>query len=99
MNSARVDVGHIFGLTSSLFKRLSTKHTWHLLKLNSRVREHLFTIFLMVNIYNCFRSNKTSTKYWLKPTDINEYLDVTMNDAYDGEDADELMIDHLNTQI
>ena len=54
---------------------------------------------IMVNIYTCFRGNKTCTKYWLKPTDINEYLEVTMEDAYDGDDADELMIDHLNTQI
>ena len=38
MNSARVDVEHEFGLTAALFKRLSTKHTWHIMKLKTRVR-------------------------------------------------------------
>ena len=45
LNGARVDLDHEFGLTSSLFKRLSVKHTWKLLNLDGRVNAHLFTIF------------------------------------------------------
>jgi len=98
MNAGRIDIEHEFGLTASLWKRLSVKHTWHLLKLGNRVREHLFSIFFMVNVYTCVRGNKTSTKYWLVPPTVEEYLDVDMDDMYDGDDADELMIERLQTQ-
>ena len=90
---------HEFGLTASLFKRLRVKHTWKLMNMNGSVNEHLFSIFFMVNVYTCIRGNKTSAKYGLEPPSIEEYLNVTMNDAYDGHDADEMMIERLQGQI
>ena len=53
----------------------------------------------MVNIYTCVRGNKTSTKYWMKPTSLIEYLDVTLDDTYDGDDADELIMELLELVI
>ena len=38
-------------------------------------------------------------KYRIPAPRIEEYLNVTMNDAYDGDDADELMIEKLETQV
>lgn len=99
LNGARVDLEHEFGLTASLFKRLRVKHTWKLMNMNGSVNEHLFSIFFMVNVYTCIRGNKTSAKYGLEPPSIEEYLNVTMNDAYDGHDADEMMIERLQGQI
>ena len=52
----------------------------------------------MLNIYSCLRGNKTATKYNFQRTDIEDYLDVTMDDAYDGVDKDELMYNRLRTQ-
>ena len=99
MNSARVDIEHQFGLTASLFRRLSVKHTWKIMQMGGHVTEHLFSIFFMVNCYTCVRGNKTSAKYHIPAPSIEDYLDVTMDDAYDGDDADELMIERLETQI
>ena len=53
----------------------------------------------MVNVYTCIHANKSSSKYGLYPPSIEEYWNVTMNDAYDGHDADELMIRRLEDQI
>ena len=53
----------------------------------------------MVNCYTCVRGNKTSTKYRIPTSTIDNYLDVTMDDAYDGDDADELMIERLETKV
>jgi hypothetical protein len=53
----------------------------------------------MVNVYTCVRGNNTSVKYGLIPPTVKEYLGVSMSDAYDRNDADDLMIDHLNTQL
>ena len=45
------------------------------------------------------RGNKTSAKYHILAPSIEDYPDVTMDDAYGGDDADELMIERLETQI
>ena len=95
MSSGRVDIEHEFGLTASLFKRLQVKHTWKLLKLRGHVNEHLFTIFFMVNIYSCLRGNKTSKKYKMNPPNVEDYLDVSEHDRYDGFDANQFMLDFL----
>ena len=49
----------------------------------------------MINVYTCLRGNKTSTKYHTDPPSVEEYLNVTMDDAYDGIDDDELMLEIL----
>ena len=49
----------------------------------------------MVNVYSCLRGNKTSAKYQMNPLSVNEYLNVTENDMYDGIDANEYMINFL----
>ena len=41
------------------------------------------------------RGNKTSKKYQLNPPAIDEYLNVTETDYYDGIDANEYMMDFL----
>ena len=99
MNSARIDIEHKFGLTASLFKQLSVNHTWKLMQLGGHVTEHLFSIYFMVNCYTCVRGNKTSTKYCILMLMIENYLDVTMDDVYDGNDADELIIERLETSV
>ena len=97
MSSSRVDIEHEFGLTVSLFKILLVKHTWKLLKLRGSVNEHLFVIFLMVNIYTCLRGNKTSKKYQVYPPSLEEYLNVHTEDRCDGHDACPFMLDFLNS--
>ena len=67
--------------------------------MGGHVTEHLSSIYLMVNCYTCVRGNKTSTKYCIPTPTIDNYLDVTMDNAYDGDDADELMIERLETQV
>ena len=62
MNSARIDIEHEFGLTTSLFKRLSVKHTWKVMQMGGHVTGHLFGTYFMVNFYTCVRGNKTSTQ-------------------------------------
>ena len=49
----------------------------------------------MVNVYTYIRGNKTSTKYWMKSTRPEDYTDVSLDDAYDGEDADEYILELL----
>jgi len=98
LTSARIDIEHLFGVTASLFKRLSVKYTWKLVHMKHHVREHLFSIFFMVNCYSCFRGNKSATKYGLQSPTIGEYLNVNATHRYDGEEADEWMADHLKTQ-
>ena len=63
MNSARIDTQNEFRLTTSLFKRLSVKHTWKLMQMGGHATEHLFSIYFMVNCYTRVRRNKTSMKY------------------------------------
>ena len=78
MNVARIDVEHDFGLTTALFKRLTTKHTWHILSIGNKMGEHC-SLFLMVNVYTCICGNKTIAKCWMKPIYLNEYLDVSQD--------------------
>ena len=54
--------------------------------------------FFMVNVYTCLRGNKISTKFKVESPDIEEYLDVTMHDAYDGVDAYETMLQRISEQ-
>ena len=89
------NIEHEFGLTASLFKRLQTKHTWKILQMHGHVNEHLFSIFFMVNCYSCMRGNKTSKKYQLNLPSLDEYLNVTENDYYNGIDANEYTMDFL----
>ena len=95
MNSARVDNEHEFGLISYLFKRLCVNHTWKLMKLGDIVNEHLFSILFMINIYTYLRGNKTSTTYHVDPPSVEEYVNTAIDDAYDGIDADELILERL----
>ena len=81
INSARIDIEHKFGLMTSLFKQLSVKHTWKLMQMGGHVTKILFSIYFMVNCYICVRGNKTSTKYRIPTQRIENYLDVTMDDA------------------
>ena len=96
---ARIDIEHEFGLTASLLKRLSVKHTWKLMQMGGHVTEHLFSIYFMVNCYTCVRENKTSTKNRILTPMIENYLDVKMDNVYKGDDADELIIERLETQV
>ena len=98
MTKARIDIEHEFGLIANLFKRLNVKHTWKLMSLGKLVHAHYFSIFFMVNAYTCLRENKTSVKYKVTSHTLQEYLDVSRDDWYDGNDADLDMINHLNTQ-
>ena len=50
----------------------------------------------MVNVYTCFRGNKTTTKYRLDPPSMEEYLNVRDQDRYDGHDTSEYMLNFLN---
>ena len=97
MSSSRVDIEHEFGLTASLFRRLLVKHTWKLLKLRGSVNKHLFAIFSIFNIYTCLRGNKTSKKYKLYPPSVEEYLNVRIEDRYDGHDARPFILDFLKS--
>ena len=68
--------------------------------MGNRTREHLFSIFFILNIYTCMRGNKTSAKYLLKPPMVCDYLNVGIQDHYDGDDVDyvdEIMLEHLTT--
>ena len=69
------------------------------MQMGGHVTEHLFSIYFMVDCYTCVRGNKTSTKYRILTPTIENYINVTMDDAYDGDDADELMIERLETQV
>jgi hypothetical protein len=91
LTSSRGDVEHIFGLTSTLWKRTRVKHTWELMKMKKFVRAHLFSIFFMTNCYSCIHGNKTSTKYGFTTYSLEDYLNVDANDAYDGDDSDDYM--------
>lgn len=53
---------------------------------------HLFSIFFMTNCYTCLHGNKTSTKYGFPPYPLEDYLNVTAEDAYDGDDIDDEML-------
>ena len=96
LTSARVDIEHCFGSCNSLFKGLTSKHTWKLCKMQKYVKTHLFSIFFMVNCHSCFRGNKTSIKYGQKTHHINQYLNVSQDDRYDGAEEDEFMIGHFH---
>ena len=74
------------------------KHTWRILEMKNQIKEHLFSIFFMVNVYTCFRGNKTSTKFQFPSTRFEEYLSVDETDWYNGDDAHEYMIEHLRKQ-
>ena len=91
LTSTRGDVEHIFGLISTLWKRIRVKHTWELMKMKKFVRAHLFSIFFMTNCYSCIHGNKASTKYGFTPYSLEDYLNVDANDAYDGDDNDDYM--------
>ena len=99
INSARIDIEHEFGLKSSLFKQQSVKHTWKLMQLSGNVTEHLCSIYFVVNCHTCVRGNKTSTKYCILTPMIENYLDVMIDDAYNGNAADDLMIERLEAQV
>ena len=62
MNSDYIDIEHEFGLASSLFKRLSIKHTWKLLQKGGHVTEHLFSIFFYGKCINLCLRKKISAK-------------------------------------
>lgn len=97
MNKGRIDIEHRFGLDSNLWKCLNVKHTWHILKDKSHIHRQYFSIFFMTNVWTCMNENKTSVKYKLHAPSLQEYLNVTENDWYDGDDKDDLMIQFLQT--
>ena len=45
LNASRMDPEHLFGSINNLDKRNTTQHTWKIMKLRQRVREHLFLLF------------------------------------------------------
>ena len=57
-----------------------------------------FSIYLMMNIYTCVCENKTSVQYGVPSPSVDEYLRVTRQDCYDGNDADQNMIQLLRLQ-
>ena len=69
------------------------------MQMGGHVTEHLFSIYFMVKFYTCVLGNKTSTKYCIPTPTIENYLDVMMDDAYDCDDADELIIEKLETHV
>ena len=52
----------------------------------------------MMNIYTCVCENKTSVQYGEPSPSVDEYLRVTRQDCYDGNDADQNMIQLLRLQ-
>ena len=46
----------------------------------------------MMNIYTCVCENKTSVQYGVPSPSVDEYLGVSRQDCYDGNDADQNMI-------
>ncbi len=99
LNAARIDIEHLFGNTGNMWKRKYVKHTWKLMKMKVNVREHLFALFFVSNILTCLRGNKTSTKYGFTREDLDLYLNVSLEHSYDGDDAHEVMMELLHTQI
>ena len=69
------------------------------MKYKKRTKEHLFSFFFMINVYTCLRENKTSAKFGLESPSATEYLDTDRSHYYDGDDADQDMLIHLNTEI
>jgi len=94
LTAARIDIEHFFGSVMSYWKRLSTKYTWKLVQMKGQVREQLFAIFFMTNCLSCFHGNKTGVKYFLNAPTIDQYLN-DVDYSYDGDDASDLMINHL----
>ena len=84
---------------NNLWKRDGVKHTWKLMSMKNNVREHIFSLFLMTNIHACFRGSKTATKYGFEKVAIGDYLNVTLADVYDGDDANEYIMNLINTQL
>jgi len=95
LTSSRGDIEHVFGLSANLWKRASVKHTWQILRMENFVFAHLFSILFMTNCYTCIHRNKTSTKYGFAPYPLEDYLNVTIEDAYDGDDVDEYMAEFV----
>ena len=98
LTKSRIDIEHEFGSISNLFKRINQKHTWHIMSLKKTIDYHYFSIYLMMNIYTCVRENKTSAKYGVPSPSVDEYLGVSRQDCYDGNDADQNMIQLLRLQ-
>ena len=98
MNSSRIDIEHMFGARNNLWKRDRVKHSWKLLRMKNHVREHIFSLFFMTNIHTCCNGCKTALKYNFEKIDVNDYLNVNMDDAYDGDDANEYIIELLNSR-
>ena len=96
LTSSRIYVEHIFGTTSSLWKRLSTKHCWKLLLLKERAFSHYMSTFFMTNIHTCCNGNGTSSSYNFEKPSLEDYLNVTEEDAFQGPNEDAYMISVLN---
>lgn len=52
----------------------------------------------MTNIYTCLRENKTSAKFGIRSPSLENYLNVSRNESYDGNDVCIEMITLLQTQ-
>ena len=97
LRAARIDIEHFFGSVMQYWKRLTTNHTWKLVQMKGEVREQLFAIFFMVNCLSSFNRNNTEVKYFLNAPTIDQYLNG-VDYSYDGDDADDFMIGHLQTE-
>jgi hypothetical protein len=89
LTELRTDIEHMFGLVSNLWKRLSNKHIWKLLRMKQQAMKHILTLFFLTNCYTCLHGNKTSKKFNFPNPSIEQYLDVTAQDAFTGEEIDD----------
>ena len=69
-----------------------------LLRMKKHVREHIFSLFFMTNIHTCCNGCKTASKYNFDKVNVRDYLNVNMDDAYDGDDANEYIMGLLNSR-
>ena len=97
MNSSRIDIEHMFGTRNDLWKRDGMKKSWKLLQMKKHVHKHVFSLFFMTNIHTCCNGSKTALKYNFEKVNVRDYLHVDMNVAYDGDDANEFIMQLLNS--
>jgi len=74
MSSERQNVEHLFGATVNLWKRLSKKYTWKIMKQGTGAIKHIMAIWLMTNVYTCLNGNKVSMHYNFPRPSLREYL-------------------------
>jgi hypothetical protein len=57
--------------------------------MKQQAMKHILTLFFLTNCYTCLHGNKTSKKFNFPNPSIEQYLDVTHDDTFTGEDVDD----------